>query len=484
MFRQNEKHYIYLVTFACNKIKKDMDNPSFMYKEIIENQRRFFSSGSTLSVSFRKEQLQKLQAAIKNYAPKIEEAVYNDFRKSNFEVYMSETAMSLRSVKHAIKNVKSWSKPKCVKGSILNFPSKDYIIPEALGISLIISPWNYPFLLAVDPLIAAISAGNCVVLKPSELTAHTSAVIQEMVQNTFPKEYITVVPGDASTSRDLLSNRFDKIFFTGSTQVGKAVYKAAAIHLTPVTLELGGKSPCIVTDSADLPIAAKRIIWGKMLNAGQTCVAPDYVIVHHSVRQQLIDQLKRVIFSFYGSDIKQNPDFPRIISEAHFKRLQAFLSNGQIVVGGDTDMEALYISPTIIDNVSWEDAIMKEEIFGPILPVLTYHSFAEVLAKMKELEKPLALYLFSKNRKEIKDIQACCRFGGGCINDTISHLLNHQLPFGGVGYSGSGSYHGKFGFNDFSHFKSIVVRKTWVDIPVRYAPYSKERLKFLRKYFG
>ncbi|MDR1919671.1 MAG: aldehyde dehydrogenase [Tannerellaceae bacterium] len=461
-----------------------MDKPSLMYREIIENQRRFFSSGSTLPVSFRKEQLRKLQAAIKHYAPKIEEAVYKDFRKSNFEVYMSETAMSLRSVAYAIKKVKSWAKPKAVKGSILNFPSKDYIIPEPLGVSLIISPWNYPFLLAIDPLIAAISAGNCVVLKPSELSVHTSALIQEMVQNTFPQEYITVILGDASTSQDLLSNRFDKIFFTGSAQVGKAVYKAAAAHLTPVSLELGGKSPCIVTDSADLSIAAKRIIWGKMLNAGQTCVAPDYVIVHHSVKQELIEQLKQAVFSFYGSDIKQNPDFPRIINEAHFKRLQAFLSNGQILVGGDTDLETLYISPTIIDKISWEDAMMKEEIFGPILPVLTYHSFAEVLAKMSVMEKPLALYLFSKNSKEIKDIQSHCHFGGGCINDAISHLLNHQLPFGGVGYSGSGSYHGKFGFNDFSHFKSMLMRKTWIDIPLRYAPYTKGKLKFLRKYFG
>ena len=456
-----------------------------MYQDIVESQRRFFLSGKTLSVSFRKKQLQKLQTAIKNYAPRIEEAIYKDFRKSGFEVYLSEIAMSLLSVKYAIKNIKSWSKPKRVKSSMLNFLSKDYIIPEPLGVSLIISPWNYPFLLAIDPLIAAISAGNCIILKPSELTPSTSAVIQEMLESIFEKEYITVIQGDALASQRLLSCRFDKIFFTGSTQVGKIVYKAAAENLTPVTLELGGKSPCIVTNSADLLIAAKRIIWGKLLNAGQTCVAPDYIIAHHTIKEQLIIRLKEVILSFYGSDIKRNPDFPRIINKKHFDRLTAFLSGGggEIVEGGEIDRDELYISPTITDNVSWEDAIMQEEIFGPILPILTYDSFPEVLERINKLEKPLAFYLFSQDKEEIKTVQTDCHFGGGCINDTLSHLLNHQLPFGGVGNSGIGSYHGKFGFNDFSHFKSMVIRKTGIDIPIRYAPYNEGRLKFLRKYF-
>ena len=455
-----------------------------MFQDLIENQHRFFLSGSTLPVSFRKEQLKKLQIAIKNYAPRIEEAIYKDFKKSNFEVYMSEIMMSLQAVKNAIKNVKSWSKPQSIRSGILNFPSKDYIIPEPFGVFLIISPWNYPFLLAIDPLIAAISAGNCIVLKPSELTVHTSIVIQEMIESIFEKDYVSVIQGDAFVTQQLLSNRFDKIFFTGSSHVGKIVYKAAAENLTPVTLELGGKSPCVVSESTDLSIAAKRIIWGKMLNAGQTCVAPDYIIVHQSVKEKLIDHLKNTISSFYGSDIKQNSDFPRIINRKHFDRIKAFLSNGQIVEGGDTDVDELYISPTIIDNVSWEDAIMKEEIFGPILPILTYNLFSEVLEIINMQEKPLALYLFSQNKKEIKTIQAHCYFGGGCINDTLSHLLNPRLPFGGVGNSGMGSYHGKFGFNEFSHFKSIVVRKTWIDIPIRYAPYDNWRLKFLKKFLG
>jgi aldehyde dehydrogenase (NAD+) len=453
-----------------------------MYQDIIEAQRLFFSSGETLSIAFRQDKLRKLQTAICNYTPRIEDAIYKDFRKSNFEVYLSEIMMSLQSIKYAIKNIKSWSKAKTVKGSVLNFPSKNYILPEPLGISLIISPWNYPFLLAIDPLIAAISAGNCVVLKPSELTPYTSSVIQDMLKSVFDENYVTVIQGDISISQHLLNNRFDKIFFTGSTEVGKIIYEAASKNLTPVTLELGGKSPCIVTESANLPIAAKRIIWGKMLNAGQTCVAPDYILVHHNIKEQLIEHLKKVIVSSYGVEIKNNPDFPRIINKKHFDRLMSYLTDRQIVIGGETDVEELFISPTIIDNISWNDTLMKEEIFGPILPILIYYSLPEVLEKINHLEKPLALYMFSQNKKEIQYIQTHCHFGGGCVNDTVSHLINHRLPFGGVGYSGTGSYHGKFGFDTFSHFKSIVIRITWIDLPFKYAPYNNRRLTFFRKY--
>lgn len=454
-----------------------------MYQDIKNSQRLFFNSGQTLPVAFRKQQLKKLHAAISEYIPAIEKAVYVDFRKGNFEAFLTEIAMTLKSLKNAIKNVKAWAKPKRVGSSILNFISKECIVAEPFGVSLIISPWNYPFLLAIDPLIAAISAGNCAVLKPSELTPATSAVIEKMITSTFPKEYIAVIQGDASVSQELLNNKFDKIFFTGSTQVGRVVYDAASKNLTPVTLELGGKSPCIVTESAHLQTAAKRIIWGKMLNAGQTCIAPDYLWVHHSIKDKLIDELKRVISKFYGDDIQHNPDFCRIINEKHFKRLENLLAKGTIAAGGQTDAGDLYISPTIIDNITWDDEIMKEEIFGPLLPVLTYNSFEEIPVKLGTMDKPLALYLFTKNKAEIKTIKKRCHFGGGCINDTISHILNHHLPFGGVGNSGMGSYHGVFGFNEFSHFKGITNRKTWIDIPARYAPYSNKRLSLFRKYF-
>jgi aldehyde dehydrogenase (NAD+) len=324
-----------------------------------------------------------------------------------------------------------------------------------------------------------------VVLKPSELTPSTSDVLREMIEKTFYKEFIAVIQGDADTCGMLLKHRFDHIFFTGSTRVGKLVCQAAAGNLTPVTLELGGKSPCIVTNSADLTVAAKRIVWGKLLNAGQTCVAPDYVLVHKDVKGTFVERLKEAIIWFYGTSIRTNPDFPRIVNDRHFDRLEALLDNTQLAVGGNTDKRALYIAPTLIDSVNWDDPVMQEEIFGPLLPILTYETLDEAVTKINEREKPLALYLFTSDKREIRKIETRCHFGGGCINDTISHLLNPYLPFGGVGFSGTGSYHGKYGFDAFSHYKGMVNRKTWPDLPLRYAPYGgKGRLAFLRRFFG
>lgn len=452
-----------------------------MYQHLVDQQRLFFLSGSTLPVSFRRQQLKKLYTSILEYSSELEAALYSDFKKCKFETNLSEITISLLSIKYALKHINSWSKAQKVRGSLLNFRSSDCIIPEPYGVSLIISPWNYPFLLAIDPLIAAISAGNCVVLKPSELSPATSSVIQRMLDNIFPSEYIAVIQGDADVSKQLLEVRFDKIFFTGSTRTGRLVYEAAAKNLTPVTLELGGKSPCIVSESANLSLAAKRIIWGKMMNAGQTCIAPDYILVSKNRKEQLIATLIETIELFYGKNIQANPDFPRIINEGHFSRLQALLSCGAIVFGGQTDRNDLYISPTIIDNVTWDSEIMKDEIFGPILPILEFECFDEIVEKIKKLEKPLALYIFSEDKKEIKTVLQNCSFGGGCVNDTISHLLNHRLPFGGVGNSGIGSYHGKFGFNTFSHFKSIVKRATWPDFSVRYAPYREQLINKMKK---
>jgi aldehyde dehydrogenase (NAD+) len=445
---------------------------------IIERQRAFFKAGKTLPVSFRIAQLRSLQSETNRRRSAIEAAMAADLGRHAFETFAAEELLLAVAIKTALRHTKGWASPKRARPSLLNFPSRDAVIPEPYGLSLIISPWNYPFLLSLAPLVAAISAGNCAVIKPSEYAPAASALLAEIAQAAFPPEYVTVAQGDAGTAKALLEHRFDKIFFTGSARVGKLVLQAAARRLTPTTLELGGKSPCIVSGSADLSVAARRIIWGKLLNAGQTCVAPDYILAHRSIHDALIERLIQAVSAFYGRDLRRNPDYPRIVNAKNFARLVSYLVPEKVAWGGEYEAEALYFGPTIMAGCTEADAVMQEEIFGPILPVIAYDSTDEILAWVNSREQPLALYVFTSDKALVKTLWSRCRFGGGCVNDTLSHLLNERLPFGGIGSSGMGSYRGKWGFEAFSHHKSLLRRAVHPDLPVRYPPYSgKDWLK-------
>lgn len=452
-------------------------------KVTIDRQQRFFDQGATLNVSFRRKQLRKLYKAIDAQERLILEALHKDFSKSHFESYITEIGFVKSELRESIANLRKWTRPEKVKGTVIAYPSTSYIYKEPLGVALIISPWNYPFQLAIAPLIAAIAAGNCAIIKPSEFTPHTSQVIADLLAGIFDDDYVRVVQGDTEVSIQLLEQRFDKIFFTGSSKVGQSVMKAAAEHLTPVTLELGGKSPCIVTKNANIALAAKRIVWGKFVNAGQTCIAPDYVLIDPSVKEEFVAACIRFIEEFYGANPKESPDYPRIINDTHYDRLKALLKQGKTRHGGQVDKKQRYIAPTLIDEVGWEQEIMKEEIFGPLLPILTYQGIEEVIKLIKSKEKPLALYVFSNEDSETDRVIKHCHFGGGCINDCLYHLTNTHLPFGGVGNSGMGAYHGKFGFDAFSHQKAVMNRKNWLDVPLRYPPY-KGKLETARKAFN
>ncbi len=445
--------------------------------KLTQNQKAFFHSDSTKKESFRREQLQILRKAILKREQLWYEAFQKDFRKCEFEVYATEIAIVVSEIDFTLRHLSKWMKPKRVRTSLLNFPSSDYIYHDPYGVSLIIAPWNYPLQLSIVPLIGAIAAGNCAILKPSEISSHVSSLIQKMIEETFKPEYITVVQGDASVAQELFQKPFDKIFFTGSTSVGKIVMQHAAKNLTPLTLELGGKCPCIVDHDAVLDVAASRITWGKFLNAGQTCIAPDYILVHESVHDQFIELMKKKIGQCYGANPQHSPDYPRIINQQHFERLQKYLSNCTIVCGGITDTNERYIAPTLLTNISWNDAIMQEEIFGPILPVLTFSDLNTVIEKLKSLPKPLALYYFGSTKEQQEKILQTTTSGGACINETVSHLINPRTPFGGVSTSGFGNYHGKESFNAFSHSKSVLRKGTWFDLPLKYAPYrSKKKL--------
>lgn len=456
-------------------------------KEIVFKQRVFFYSGKTVSISYRKEALLKLKKSLKKYQDELILAVYNDFKKSEFEVLLTEFAMLQLEIRNHLKNLKRWSKPQKVGASILNFPSSDYIYKQPYGVVLIISPWNYPLLLALQPMISAIAAGNCVVLKPSEISDHTSEILAKMISEIFPQDYVSVIQGDARKTTEILENKFDKIFFTGSTSIGKIIQKKAAETLTPTVLELGGKSPCVITKSANLEIAAKRITFGKFVNAGQTCIAPDFIWIDEEIRDKFIHILKNTIVDFYGNDIQNNPDFPRIINQKQFLRLEKYLNCGELYFGGRTDVSENYIEPTILNEITFDDAVMQEEIFGPILPILTFKNLSEVIEFNHQNEKPLAMYLFSTNESEIKNFMTLTQFGGGCVNDVLSHIINDKVPFGGFGSSGLGNYHGRFGFEAFVHFKTVVHRKNWVDFKIKYAPYAKKSQiikKFLSRFLS
>ena len=452
-------------------------------KEILVKQREFFQSGLTRSMTFRKKQLHHLKQSIVKNESRIFEALAKDLGKSPYESYLTECGILLEEIKFCLKNVENWSKPKKVPTPLVHFPASSRIYPEPFGVSLIIAPWNYPFQLAISPLIGAIAAGNCAVLKPSEYSIHTSRLLAEIIHEEFDPDYITVVEGATEVSQALLNEKFDCIFFTGSVPVGKIVMGAAAKHLTPVILELGGKSPCLIDNQVDIRLAAKRIASGKFINAGQTCVAPDYLFVHRDIKEEFIDEFKKQLTRFFGENPRNHPDYPRIISKRHFERLVGFLDHGRIIVGGDSDLETRYISPTLIDQVSWDDLIMQEEIFGPILPLLEFDTISEVIQAVNARPKPLALYLFSKNKQVQKQVVEQISYGGGCINDTLIHLATPYLPFGGVGESGMGNYHGKAGFDAFSHDKSVLTSSFAIDNPFRYPPY-KNKLKLVKKLLG
>lgn len=448
--------------------------------EIINKQRNFFYQGKPHDLIFRKKSLLKLKNVIQLYEKEFIDAVYADFKKCEFEMLLTEISMIKLELKKHISNLKKWSKPQKVRSSILNFPSSEFIYKQPYGVVLIISPWNYPLLLAIQPLISAIAAGNCVVLKPSEISSNTSAVLAKMISEIFPSEYVSVILGGVEKTTEILENKFDKIFFTGSTSVGKIIQQKAAETLTPTVLELGGKSPCVITKSANLKIAAKRITFGKFVNAGQTCIAPDFIWVDETIKDDFLKILKQTIVAFYGNDIQKNPDFPRIINQKQFSRLKQFLNNGELYFGGETDASENYIEPTILDKITFNDPIMQEEIFGPILPVLTFKNLNEVVIHNHQNEKPLAMYLFSTNNLEIQNFMKQTQFGGGCINDVLSHIINDKVPFGGFGSSGIGNYHGKFGFDAFVHFKTVVHRKNGIDFKIKYAPYAK-KLSIVKK---
>ena len=451
-------------------------------KEIVQKQRSYFYTGATLPVEKRLEALKKLRVCIQKYEPLINEALKRDLGKSNFESYMCEVGLVLSELSYMIRHTPSYAKEKTVLTPIAQFASRSYKKPSPYGVVLVMSPWNYPFLLTIDPLVDAIAAGNTVVLKPSAYSPNTNRVIESIIDECFDPHYVAVVNGGRAENTSLLNEHFDYIFFTGSQAVGKEVMRKASEYLTPVTLELGGKSPCIVDRTADIPTAARRIVFGKFLNCGQTCVAPDYILCDIRGKNQLIEELIRQIRAQLGERPLENENYGHIINEKHFLRILNLMNPAKTVFGGRTDAEALKIEPTILDRVSWRDDVMQEEIFGPLLPILTYDSIDEVIRTINERPHPLALYVFTRNRKLASRVLTRCSFGGGCVNDTIIHLATPYMGFGGFGESGMGSYHGKAGFETFSHRKSIVDKKGWPDLPMRYQPYTEGKRRLVKMF--
>ena len=451
-----------------------------MFQELLQNQKEFFKSHQTKHIDFRLTSLKKLKEVILNNENEITTALLEDFKKPVFETYITEISVVLSELDLMIKNIASWSKPEKVRSALMNFPSSEYIYNEPYGNCLIIAPWNYPFQLAMAPLIDAIATGNTVTLKPSELTPKTSALLKRIVSEVFQPEHAIVVEGEADVASKLLDLKWDYIFFTGSVKVGKIVAKAAAPHLTPVTLELGGKNPCIIDESAKIQLTAKRIVWGKFLNAGQTCIAPDYILIHHSKKEAFYKAIKTEIEAAFGTTPETSPDYTRIINKDHFVRLTGLIKNETIITGGQQNINDNYLAPTVLDECSLESDVMQDEIFGPILPVISYTSENELQSIINSYAKPLAFYVFSSNMDKAKKLMDEFSFGGGVINDTIIQFTNHRLPFGGVGESGIGAYHGKHSFTTFSHQKAVVKKATWLDLPFRYAPYGN-KLKTLKK---
>lgn len=448
--------------------------------EIVKSQHEFFATNKTKSVKWRIEKLKALRASIKRHEEDILNALKADLNKAHFEGYAAEVGMVLDELRHCISQTKKWAKPKRVHTSIVNFLSFSKIYSEPYGVVLVMAPWNYPFLLSMDPVIGAICAGNCFVLKPSAYSKHTSDILKTIIEEVFEPNCGVVILGGREENQALLNEKFDYIFFTGSTEVGKQVMAAASRNLTPVSLELGGKSPCIVDETANIPLAAKRIVWGKFLNAGQTCVAPDYLYVHKSVKDKLMHEIDGYVKKSYGENPLSCEEYPKLINQKHFERVCEFIKGEKIIFGGQSNSETNKIAPTLLDNITWDCPVMKEEIFGPVLPVLTFTGYDEIIPVIKAKDKPLALYLFTTSNRYKKRVLNEISYGGGCINDTIVHLSSSHMPFGGVGASGMGGYHGKFSFDTFSHKKSVLTKSNLLDFFIRYAPY-KDHLKLLKK---
>ncbi|MCU4982734.1 aldehyde dehydrogenase family protein [Bacillus thuringiensis] len=447
---------------------------------IVSRQKEYFLKGHTRSIEMRKNNLKRLYEGIQRFEEEIFQALKLDLNKSVHESFTTEVGYVLKEISFQLKHMSSWSKPKRVRTALTHFGSKGKVVPEPYGVTLIIAPWNYPFQLAIAPLVGALAAGNTIVLKPSELTPSVSKVLKRMLGELFPEELVAVVEGGVEESTSLLSEPIDYIFFTGSVGVGKVVMEAAAKQLTPLTLELGGKSPCIVHKDAKIEMTARRIVWGKFLNAGQTCVAPDYMYVHSSVKEKLIEAMRHEITEQYSKEPLQNENYVRIVSERHFERLCRFLQDGQVVIGGNYKKDTLHIEPTVLADTTWQDAVMEDEIFGPILPIIEYDNIEDVIGTIQQHPKPLALYVFSEDKEVQKKVTSNISYGGGCINDVVYHLATPYLPFGGVGSSGLGGYHGKESFRTFSHYKSILAQSTAFDMKIRYSS-TKSALKFIRK---
>lgn len=446
-----------------------------------DRQQQFFHSGKTRLPAFRVAQLKKLRQAIRDHEQDIAKALQADLGKSEFEAFTAEIGFVYEELKHVLSHIHHWAKPRSVSTPLLLQPASSIIYPEPKGRTLIIGPWNYPFQLMIAPLIGAIAAGNVAVLKPSEMAKETATIVKKIIEKSFSPEFCAVIEGGAETTTALLAQQWDHIFFTGSIPVGKIVMKAAAEHLTPVTLELGGKSPCIVHEDSDLEVTAKRLVWGKYYNAGQTCVAPDYVYAHERISQKLMERMKHYIKEFFGDDPKSSQDFPRIINERHHDRLMNLIDKNKVFCGGSGDRNARYIAPTILHNISWDDEIMADEIFGPILPILVYKDLDEVFERLRSRPKPLAAYVFTNSKQVEERVISEVSFGGGCVNNLLVHLCNPNLPFGGTGASGIGAYHGEDSFNVFSHFKSVLKSSFRLDIPVRYPPHKKSRLRLVQR---
>ena len=441
-------------------------------RALLERQRAYYATGATLPVSFRTAQLKKLYESIKTHESEIAEALKADLGKSGYESFMSEVGMVLSEISHLMRHTKRYAKRRRVPTPLAQFHSASFVQPTPYGCTLIMSPWNYPFLLTIDPLATAIATGNTAIVKPSAYSPATSKVVEKIIAECFPPEHVAVVTGGREENAALLTLKFDFIFFTGSQAVGREVLRRAAEHLTPAVLELGGKSPCIVDESANIPLAAKRIVFGKFLNCGQTCVAPDHILCAQSVKDELVAYLEKEIRAQFGEHPLDNGDYGKIINEKHFRRLCGLIDERKVVCGGERDEGACRLAPTVMDGVERADAVMGEEIFGPILPVLTYSDFDALVTQLKGMDKPLALYLFSRSKAHIRRVTRELSYGGGCINDCIIHLATSEMGFGGVGESGMGAYHGKVGFDTFSHQKSIVDKKLWLDLPMRYQPYA------------
>ena len=443
-------------------------------KQLLDQQRAYYKTGVTIPVSFRIAQLKKLYATVKKYETQVNDALKADLGKSHYEGFMCESGLVLAEISYMIRHTKRFAKRKTVRTPMAQFASHSFKQPVPYGNTLIMSPWNYPFLLTIDPLADAIAAGNTAIVKPSAYSPATSKIIEKIITECFVPEYVAVVTGGRAENAALLEQKFDFVFFTGSQAVGKEVLRHTAEHLTPVVLELGGKSPCIVDASANIKLAAKRIVWGKYLNCGQTCVAPDYILCEKSIKDAFIAEVVKQIRQQFGRKPLENKDYGKIINEKHFARLCGLIDQSKVVIGGETNAETCQIAPTVMDNVTYEDVVMGEEIFGPIMPVLTFDSFEVLMDELKDKEKPLALYLFSSDKQHIKRVTTELSYGGGCINDVVIHLATSEMGFGGVGASGMGAYHGRDGFNAFSHYKSIVDKKTWMDLPMRYQPFKSK----------